>query len=183
MPDKYDSGKPRVIDVLHPSGDVHSIAVPPDLPLSDLHAALTENYQIGNPGQPAREGSLEYSPAFRDAANKAYGASARGMTRREAGFSVDQNGRPGPQTVHDSKPGEGFSDTITYYPNDLATLHTHPNVGGASQQPSQNDINEAKKARKTFYVVGADGLYAVDPGGVVSQVFKSKTWMTDKNPK
>lgn len=86
-------------------------------------------------------------------------------------------------TAHGSAPGEIPSDMVTYYPTDLATLHTHPNVAGASQKPSQNDINVVKAAPKGFYVVAADGLYAIDPAGAVTQVFKSPKWMTDKNPK
>ena len=44
-------------------------------------------------------------------------------------------------------------------------------------------MNVAKQIKKSVYVVGQDGLWAVDPySGKLSQVFKSKDWYDRKNP-
>ena len=58
---------------------------------------------------------------------------------------------------------------------------THPN--DRTDKPSVDDIEIAKRVHKTIFVVSRSGLWAVDPGGVVSQVFKNSDWMSQKNPK
>jgi hypothetical protein len=52
-----------------------------------------------------------------------------------------------------------------------------------ADEPSADDIQIAKKMHHTVYVASKGGLFAVDPGGQVTHVFKSENWASDKNPK
>jgi hypothetical protein len=82
---KFDSGKP--IAVLHPSGEVHQIAVPEGTDSADLHSALANggylHYDFLSP-QPTAQGALENSDKFRKAAQDAWGR-AGGGTKRSGG--------------------------------------------------------------------------------------------------
>jgi hypothetical protein len=181
---KLDSGRPHVVvNVAHPDGSTAAVAVPEDTSLDSLHEALgASNFHFPSP-QPTKEGSLEYSPAFRAQAAAAYGKSLNGrMPNREAAFSVGRDGKMSPITVHDSKPGEPTTDTFQYNSNDVATWHSHPEAN-TIPGPSSVDIAAAKSAHKVFLISTADGLYSVDPNGAVSQVFKNPDWATAKNPK
>jgi hypothetical protein len=141
--DNFDSGH-AVIPVLHPNGEIHSVAAPPDTELADLHSSLMAA-GYSHPAidtqekQPTREGSLEYSDEFRSAAKKAYDLSGDGRLNREAGFSVDKSGVPGPMQYNDMKHGdESGSLAIQTEPSALGTLHTHRDVG--NPQPSPHDV-------------------------------------------
>jgi hypothetical protein len=176
---RFDSGH-VVIPVLHPSGDVHNIAVPEDTPLADLHSALAQDYAHpaieGQEKQPTEEGAEENRPAFREAARKAWQAAASGILKQEAGFIDYKNPLFKPEQLPVQKGAEMKIDV----PNDaFATAHTHPNE--RQQDPSVQDIDNAKKSGKPVYVVSRQGLYMVRPSdGKVIQVFKGTDWMDEK---
>jgi hypothetical protein len=54
-------------------------------------------------------------------------------------------------------------DKITFKTSDLGVVHTHPN--SSIPGPSKNDIEAAKKIRKTVWVTPKGGSYAVEPDG------------------
>jgi hypothetical protein len=179
--DKYPLVHP-IIPVLHPDGEIHDIAMPPDTSLAELHDGLTDYRMPITAKGPTKEGSLEYSPEFKQAAAKAWGLTMHGrLPLRETAFSVNRQGNPGPISIHDSKPGETPTDTFETNSNDPFTLHTHPS--GTLQTASTVDKNLAKTLHKTFYVSSNDGLYSVDPGGQVTQVFHDAEWASSKDPK
>jgi hypothetical protein len=65
-----------------------------------------------------------------------------------------------------------------------ATIHSHPNHfqgGAAGGQPSDTDINTAKKLGKTVYVVSKNGLQAVDKFGKITNVYSNSDWLTKDN--
>lgn len=176
---KFDSGH-VIIPVVHPDGDIHAIAVPEGTDLSDLHDALTESGYI-HPNAPTKEGTLEYSPAFRKTAqaamNRMHLTGTLGNIGEVATY-FDANGNPGPLTHSDDQIA-----TVTHkVPIDAPYLmHTHPDR--KSGRPSQQDIDNAKNLHKTSYVVSKDGLQAIDPSGQVTQVFSRPDWETAKEPK
>jgi hypothetical protein len=170
-----------ILPVAHPSGRIDNIAIPEDVPLSEVHEALSDYYHPMMPqAGPTKEGSLEYSDAFRKAATNAVGAS-RNFTGNESGFAVDASGQPG-KTQTTIGAGGSHNLAIVAPSNAEATLHTHPMKTGADE-PSADDIQIAKKMHHTVYVASKGGLFAVDPGGSVSHIFKSADWANQKNPK
>jgi hypothetical protein len=179
MPNRFDSG----IAVLHPSGEVHSLEIPPDMSMADVHASLSDYYQ---PSQPTREGAVEYSSAFRQAAKQAVGLARLDESRRkhganaggEAGFSVDRSGSTSPVTFSQDKESTRGSLQQTVSPNTLGLFHTHDSYH--QSDPSGPDIAVAKKARTVVYVASRDGLYAVDPAGVKTKVFSNPNWFDKK---
>ena len=64
--------------------------------------------------------------------------------------------------------------------NDVATRHSHPEPNTISG-PSFVNVAAAKSAHQVFLISTAGGLYSVDPGGAVAQVFKNPAWATAKN--
>lgn len=179
----------QVVPVVHPNGEVHSVAVPPDLDLGDFHKALLDSeysHQVlAQPqSQPRREDAIEFSPQFRDAAAKAIMAS-HNFTGQEAGFAIRQDGSParnvkGEPVIQSSKEfGKGHNLKVITQANDLGILHTHPN----NPRPSPGDIDDAKQNHMTIYAASPEGLWQVSPSGEVQQVFNSRTWYSDKNPK
>lgn len=180
----FDSGH-AIIPVTHPSGEMHMIAVPEDTDMADFHAALGDAGYHHDLPQPTREGAIEYSPEFREAAGKAVQAVANFSKKgTEAGFAVNKSGKPahtpaGKPIIQYNPSGRHLS--IVSQPDDVATLHTHP--ADADSKPSPGDIDSTKKSRKVTMVASSNGLYEVDPEGNVQQVFKSPTWYSDKEPK
>jgi hypothetical protein len=177
--ESYDSGH-VVIPVLHPDGDVHNIAVPADTPLPDLHAALAD-YQLPDLGQqssqPTAAGAVENSPAFKQRAQQAWDAAARGVRPDvESGFEVGRTGNAGPIQTQITPRGSTPQDKIQLRsPNSLGVVHTHPNSN--SPFPSPGDIAAAKAAHKTVWLTSKYGLFSVDPSGKVTNIFKSDDWM------
>lgn len=166
-----DSGH-VVIPVLHPDGEVHDIAVPPDTPLADFHDALAEYYHQ----EPTADGAVENSEAFKQRAKQAWAESVSGLKPDiESGFNVDKTGTMGPLQTQVTPRGSLPTDKITVTPNTLGVLHTHPNA--ATPVPSPGDIAAAKASHKTIWLTSRNGLYAVDPKGNVTHVFKSSDWM------
>jgi proteasome lid subunit RPN8/RPN11 len=102
--------------------------------------------------------------------------------RKEAGF-IDYKDRlrEADQTVpsHDNRLEQNVPSSA------FATFHTHPNESvGGQPDPSDADIQVAKKIGKPVYVNSEKGLFEVRPSdGKVIHVFKSPTWYSDKNPK
>jgi hypothetical protein len=182
--EKFDATGHVVIPVAHPGGEVHSIAFPENTPIEDVHSALLKDYTHpvieSQLKAPTKEGSLEYSDAFRKAARNAINAS-RGFMGNEAGFASDAQGNPG-RTQQDVGGGSQTARHIhiTAPSNAQYTLHTHPRRTGGDE-PSPDDIQNAKNLRHTVYVASQAGLFAVDPGGSVTHVFKNEDWT--KNPK
>ncbi len=180
---KFDSGHVK-FPVAHPSGDLHNIAVPEGTSMEDFHSALQDYYHndLTPQNQPTREGTLEMSDQFRKAARDAVSAS-RGFMGNEAAFAVDAQGNPGKIQQEIGAGSQNAHHVAIKAPsNALATLHTHPRRTGADE-PSPEDIQVAKNQHHTIYVASQGGLFAVDPGGAVSHVFKSPSWASDKNPK
>jgi hypothetical protein len=61
----------------------------------------------------------------------------------------------------------------------FGAAHAHPNANGG--QPSQQDIDIAKKLGKPIWVVSKDGLSMVRPSdGAVIKVFDGTNWMATK---
>jgi len=190
-----DEAKVAVIPVLHPSGDVHNIAVPVDTPLSDFHDALVGHgygdgwapYQganvdsFGNPkAGPSKEGVLENDPKFKAAAQAIWDKVGEGRDSNEAGTTIDQNVERGPIVVGDQ---EGHMSMVVG-PEAVAQLHTHPNHfkgQAAGGQPSGTDIDTAKKIGRNVYVVSKSGLQMVDKYGKVTVVYTNPDWMRRDN--
>ena len=96
----YDSGKGHVVlPVLHPSGDVHDIAVPEDTPIADLHSALAGEYSHpaieAHEKQPTADGALENSDSFRKTAASLRMTARAGEGHGEASTYLDAQGNPG----------------------------------------------------------------------------------------
>jgi hypothetical protein len=185
MANNFDSGTPHVvIPVLHPSGEVHNLAVPEGTPLSDLHDALNDaGYAtpLANP-QPTAAGAIENSDQFRNQSDAAWKAVNKGFnTYAESGFSVGKDGNAGPlrTEVTPRMPGQTVidRDKINFKTSDLGVVHTHPD--NSVPGPSQNDIAAAKKIGKTIWVTSQGGLYSVEKDGNVTRIFKSENWMNE----
>jgi hypothetical protein len=176
-----------VLPVANPAGGIDHIAVPHDTDLGDLHAALSDagylHPALDTPpvAGPTKEGSLEYSEAFRKAATDAWRASGLGTQPGEAGAYLDAQGQPSKVQWQ----AEGASSQARMgvsVPKDAPyLLHTHPNDRDSA--PSPQDIKSAITKNKTIYVTSKAGLYAVDPAGKVSQVFRNSDWASQKKPK
>jgi hypothetical protein len=191
MANEYESGH-VVIPVYSSTGEMMRVAVPGDTPIPEFHAALEDHYHqdvFASQAQPTKEGSVEYSSAFRDAANKALGMARLEESRRqhgsnaggEAGFSVNRQGSTSPVEFSSDSDSSKGSMRQAVTSNTLAIVHTHDSYHQGD--PSQGDVAAARKANTTVYVASRDGLFAVDPGGQITHVFKSGSWATDKNPK
>jgi hypothetical protein len=189
---KYDSAY-TMISVAHPDG-VHNIAVPEDTPLADLHNALLENYTHpaieAHVKQPTREGALEYSDVFRKAAANAVSLARQKEFGRlhgssdstgEAGFVIGAKDQSEVKFSPDKTGADHAGMTLGVRDSDIGTFHTHDSFHQAD--PSTVDKESAKKFHKTVYIASRDGLYAVDPGGQVTQIFKNQDWASSKNPK
>lgn len=162
MANDYSGANHVVLPVLHPnSGEIHNIAVPADLKLPELHEALSEYV---HPVEPIKEGSIEYSKPFKDAAKAAWGSVASGLTPKETGYNVDWKGRPGTMTTHDARNGEVPNVSMGVSPQASGTVHTHPSTGGFSDKPSKNDIEAAKQTKKNVWVVSQSGLWQLRSG-------------------
>jgi len=186
---KYDSGH-VIVPVLHPdSGEVHNIAVPPDIPVADLHSALLDGY--AHP-EPSREGAVELSPAFRKAAAAASQMAQMGEIKRsqnggairntgEAGFAARRDGSVSPVVFSPDQESSKGTISQEVSSGDLGIFHTHDRYH--QSDPSEADKNAAKKAHTTVWVASKDGLYSVDPSGQVTKVFTNPDWASSKNPK
>jgi len=133
---------------------------------------LTEVEDSKNP-------DLEHSDAFRKAAEQAWRATHNGSAPFEAGFSIDENGRPGNIQLSifaavNAKTHLSIASSSTA----LGTLHVHTKYGEST--PSLVDINAAKTFRKMVYVESRTGLYAIDPAGKVRHVFDDVYWFSKK---
>jgi hypothetical protein len=172
------SGATAVIPVRNPeSGDIHTIAVPSDTSLQDLHAALipyhhsevTNAFRLEG-DEPTEAGALENTDAFREAARDAIARSGDGQVTREAGFLVGPTGKTIPVPAHD-----GPHMPMPVYPAEFASLHTHPDNYGP--RPSDADIQDAVETKKPYYVSSQQGLFMIRPSdGKVIQVFSSPGW-------
>jgi len=192
-PNKFDSGH-VVLNVYHPGEDaVHSIAVAADVSLPDLHDSLMgagydQHPALNTPvAGPTKEGSLEYSDAFRGAARKAIGMATSDESRRkhgsnaggEAGFEIRRDGSTGPVNFSADQESTRGSMSQAVSPNTLGIFHTHDSFHQGD--PSGADVAAAKKAKTTVYVASRDGLYSVDPSGVRTRVFTNPDWMSREN--
>lgn len=167
-----DSGK-VVIPVYHPSGEVHAIEMPAETPVSDFHSALADYY---HQDVPTSNGSIENSPAFKEATQEAWKKTGYGQNPLvESGFAVDKDGQSVMPHSEMSPKGQVPQETLKYPPGAMGTVHTHPD--STSPKPSQNDINAAKTTHKTVWVASKRGLFAVDPAGQVTQVYSDPDWM------
>lgn len=181
MPSKivrFDSGHVTV-PVMHPSGEVHHIAVPENTPLADFHSALSDYY---HETKPTKEGAVEFSPEFRAAAKKAVTMATLEASRRkhgenaggEAGFSVHGSGETSPVKFSQDQEPSGGSMHQSVSGDDLGALHTHDSFHKAD--PSGGDEAAAKQAHTTVWVASRDGLYGVDPSGEPTKVFSNPNW-------
>src|SRR5262249_2640969 len=153
--------------VLHPSGDLHKVAVPDDTSLEDFHAALLKDYSHdtfeSQLKQPTAEGAIENSPDFKAAARRAWSGVSYGDLPQEAGFVVGKDGKVS-QEIQGKEIGsnETTGSTVFHLPPGgvFATLHTHPRPSMNKnwiQEPSQPDIDVAKTAKQNVYVVTSSG--------------------------
>lgn len=128
---------------------------------------------------PTEAGAQEITEKFRDAARASWLASGSGTKTEEGGF-VDPGNRL--QYPNQDEPAYGTHLKQAIGKSAFAALHTHPNADGGL--PSQQDIDEAKKVGKPYYVVSKEGLFMVRPsdGGMV-KVFDGTGWMSDKSDK
>jgi hypothetical protein len=182
---KYDSGH-VIVPVLHPSGDVHHVAVPEDTDLKDLHSALVDSDYHFPTTSPTAEGALENTPDFREAAKKAYSSVGYGDLPQEAGFMVSKTGKVSPpQLGKEIASGETSGSTTFQIPPEgvFATVHTHPRPTMNkrwTQEPSPPDTEVAKKFKQNVYVITTSGLWQVEPSGKVNHVFTNSDWMKTK---
>lgn len=181
---EYGNPSPRVVvPVLHPdSGEIHSIAVPTDTDLGDLHSALSDaGYE--HPGittaeaGPTEEGTLEESPEFQAANRKIFDSMNHGKTKGENAAYLYANK---PSTVT----GEQFNETAgggrsmhINIPDDAVALsHVHPDLGQPILSPA--DIKVMRDHKIPVYAVSKAGLFSIDGDGKPFQVFKSTDWMS-----
>jgi hypothetical protein len=143
----------------------------------------TGDFQTGKsrPGYgPSKEGVVENSPQFKEAAKAIWKAANEGRNPNEAATTIDKNTERGPIVVGDQ---EGHMSMVV--PADATSqLHTHPNHFQGQQaggQPSQTDIATAKKLGKNVYVVSKSGLQMVDKYGKVTSIYNNSDWMTSNN--
>ena len=115
----------------------------------------------------SKAGELVDSVAFRKAARNAWRATSNGTARYEAGFSIDENGRPGELQISRFQSVDSLNHVnhvrLVSRSNALGTFHIHNNY--SYPRPSELDINIAKTTHKMVYVGSRDGLYSVDPEG------------------
>jgi hypothetical protein len=181
-----------VLPVLHPTGEVHNIAVPEDTNLKDLHSALIDEYahsDLGAGKQPTADGALENDPAFKESARKAWSGVSYGDLPQEAGFVVGKDGKMGPTVIGKEIGSKETTGSTTFHlppEGAFATLHTHPRPSMNKnwvQQPSQPDIDVAKREKQNVYVVTSSGLWLAQPDGSVVHVFNNNDWMREKKKK
>jgi len=170
-----------VLPVVHPSGEVHNIAFPEGTPLQEVHSALLDGY--AHP-QPTAEGAFENSPAFKQAARRAWNLIDNGKKHAESGEVFVPSSNKG---VHGLSVGvyqdENGKGGVPFNPPADAPylLHTHNN--SLKGEPSPGDIentkqwNQKRGMGRTMYMVSRNGLYSIDPKGAVTQVFKGTDWM------
>jgi len=157
-------------------------------PLRDPPAATGERVEAqnglefaSNPGATngVQRAALEHSGAFKKAAKDAWNATRNGTKAIEAGFSIDQYGRPGKiQTSMGDRGDAAHNLKIISSSTAMGTLHVHNKFGVPT--PSENDIKAAKTLRKMVYVASREGLYSVDPDGNVLHVFDGEDWFNKK---
>lgn len=183
--DNFDSGH-VVLPVANPNGGVDHVAVPAGTDLGDLHNALSDagylHPALDTPvAGPTKEGSLEYSAQFRKVAADAWRTSGAGRRQGEAGAYLDAQGQPS-KVQWQPEGGSSQARMGVSVPKSAPYLiHTHPNDRGSD--PSPEDLKSAAEKHKTIYVTSKAGLYAVDPAGKVSQVFRNSDWASQKKPK
>jgi hypothetical protein len=122
-------------------------------------------------------GALENSPEFIQAAKEAWDGTQRGNARKETGFAVGPDGKPGKMvSSEDQAYGGHISARI---PSDsMAHLHVHNNLLEA--KPSQDDIDAAKKWKRPMYVLHRNGLDHIDATGQVTRVKNGTSWLYAK---
>jgi hypothetical protein len=157
-------------------------------PHRDLRVATVERVEAKNSlefaSNPAatkevQKAAMEHSGAFRKAAKDAWNATRNGTKALEAGFSIDQYGRPGKiQTSMGDRGDAAHNLKIISSSTAMGTLHVHNKFGVPT--PSENDIKAAKMFRKMVYVASQEGLYSVDPDGNVFHVFDGEDWFNKK---
>jgi hypothetical protein len=178
MPENnFYSGAEKTVTVpIYHAGDdnLHQIEVPANTPIDAFHDALLRGgYHENGPTDADAEENTE---KFRDAARESWQASGSGTQRKEAGF-VDPGSRL--QYPNQDEPAYGTHLKQAVGKSAFAALHTHPNANGG--QPSQQDIDDAKKVGKPYYVVSKEGLFMVRPSdGAVVKVFDGTGWMSEK---
>ena len=190
MANDYSGAEHVVVPVLHSdSGEIHDLAVPADMELNDLHGALLGSGYHATETKPTAEGAVENSDAFRQSALKAANRAAsaevnvkHGGEGGEAGFTVQNSGVTSPidfQSDKSSRESGHITQKIT--PDTLGALHTHD--FRHQDTPSADDIAAAKMAHRTIWVTSRAGLFSVDPGGQVTQIFSKADWMNEKKKK
>lgn len=119
------------------------------------------------------------STPFRKAAEEAWRATQNGDAPFEAGFSINNNGRPSKvQLSLFSTSNAATHLVIASDSSALGTLHVHNRFGEST--PSAEDIESAKFLRKTVFVESRTGLYSVNPNGQVFHVFPEQDWFSKR---
>jgi hypothetical protein len=191
MPEnKFDSGH-AVLPIKTVDGDVHNVAIPIDTTLESLHDSLSSDptylhTDFPTP-QPDKNGVLELSPKFRQAALSAMiKTNAQSLQNSgvglEAGFTVGNNGEPSAVTTMKDESDESRGHMRQYVgPNDFAAVHSHDLRH--ADTPSEQDRDAARTSGKRIFITSRSGLYEINAQGGVTRVFSSPSWMTDKSPK
>jgi hypothetical protein len=155
--------------------NVGRVAFPAEMPPADIHAAILDHLDSQAPdlgqsaSQPSANDVLETQDNFRKAASDAWAATRNGTKNEEAGFAINKDGSAGPVSVN-----QGIHGTFQVPSSSMALFHTHPNL--STSDPSPTDIATAKKVGKTIYVGSREGLFAVDPSGNVTHIYKNDEW-------
>jgi hypothetical protein len=178
MPDdsKYDSGH-AILPVLHPSGDVHDIAIPEDAELKDLHPALSAAGYVFDQKQPTPEDTIEESPEFQAANRRIFDSMNHGAKKGENAAYLDQN-------KNFTLAGEQFDESATggrqmhlnIPDGTIALSHVHPDLGQPPLSPA--DIKVMRNHHLPVYAVSKNGLWTIDGDGKPYQVFKGTDWMS-----
>lgn len=168
----------------------HSYPVPDAPDVNETPSTQNVLDKVVPSGQPniTQKGAIENSPAFKDAAQKAYVATNNGNSKVEAGFGINRDGRTTPVSTHEQEgiidrngiPTSGSLDQ-KYDGNTAALLHTHNNVGQA--KPSDQDVAMARQMKRPLMVASRDGLYEVDALGDINHVFNSPDFMQQQAEK
>src|SRR5579859_3918016 len=180
---KFDSGH-VVVPVLHSSGTIHTVAVPHDTDMNDLHnALLSSGYEhpvlnsVISSSQPTEEGTVEESPEFQKANREIFDSMNHGAKKGEnaAFLGLDKSVKLAGEQFDDSSSG-GKQMHINIPSETAAITHVHPDIGLPQLSPA--DIKVMQSHHLPVYAVSKHGLYTVDADGKPYQVFSGTDWMT-----
>lgn len=186
MPNKVECDAAAVA-ILEAGSELGSVDDLDEALLSPMIPVLTDEYghsRLEVPlKQPDAERALENTPEFREAARKAWASVSYGDLPQEAGAMILPDGKATRiQVGKEIGSTERRGSIVFRIPADgvFVTIHTHPRPTAGKrwiQEPSQVDIDLARKNRENVYVVTSSGLWQVEPDGKVNHLFVNNDWM------